>query len=118
MFGEITRKGAPVEKFNKLPNYIDGLKHYVIKDVVRNNLLTKCKDGRNWKRDLQTKWAGYKSVRYRNFKGSTFRPKKECLYHKEYQNEIIFTSLEMEFDFSAKFVVPKVLASSVPQENM
>ena len=42
---------------------------------------------RNWKRDSQTKWAGYKSVRYRNCKRSAFFPNKECLYYKEYQNE-------------------------------
>ena len=46
IFGEITCKGNSVEKANKLPNDIDGLKHYVIKDEIRNNLLTKCKDGR------------------------------------------------------------------------
>ena len=87
IFGEITWKGVPVEKVNELPNDIDGLKHYVIKDEFRNNLLTKCKDGRNWRRDSQTKWAGYRSVRYRKCNGLAFCPNKECLYYKEYQNE-------------------------------
>ena len=81
IFGEITWKGVPVEKVNKLPNDIDGLKHYVIKDELRNNLL------RNRKRDSQTKWAGYRSVQHRNCKGSAFFPNKECFYYKEYQNE-------------------------------
>ena len=52
--------------------------------------MTKCKYGRNWKRDFQTKRPGYKSVRYRNCKGSAFCPIKECLYYKEYQNENYF----------------------------
>ena len=47
IFGEITWKGVLVEKVSKLPNDIDGLKHCVIQDEIRNNLLTKCKDGRN-----------------------------------------------------------------------
>ena len=87
IFGEITWKSVPVEKLNKLPNDIDRLKHYGIKDKLQNNLLKKCNDGRNWKRDSQTKWAGYISVQYRNCKGSEFCPNKECLYYKEYQNE-------------------------------
>ena len=90
IFGEITWKGVPVEKDNKLPNDMDGLKHYVIKDELQNNLLTKCKDGRNWKRDPQTKRAGYRSVRYQNCKRSSFCPNKECLCYKEYQNENYF----------------------------
>ena len=49
--------------------------------------MTKCKDGRNWKRDSQTKWAGYRSVQYQNCMGLSFCPNKECLYYKEYQNE-------------------------------
>ena len=36
--GEITWTGVPVKKVNKLLNGIDGLKHYVIKDELRNNL--------------------------------------------------------------------------------
>ena len=87
IFGEITWKGVPVGRANNLPNEMDGLKYYVIKDQVRNNLWTKCKDRRNLKRDFQKRWAGYKSVCYRNCKGLTFCPKKECLYYKEYQNE-------------------------------
>ena len=79
-----------MSQLNKLPNDIAGLKHYVIKDELRNNLLTKCKDGRNWKRDSQTKRAGYRSVRYQNCKRSSFCPNKECLCYKEYQNENYF----------------------------
>ena len=40
IFGEITWKGVPVEKVTKLPKDINGLKHHVIKDESRNNLLT------------------------------------------------------------------------------
>ena len=40
IFGEITWKGVPVEKVTELPKDINGLKHYVIKDESRNNLLT------------------------------------------------------------------------------
>ena len=70
--GESTWEDVPCEKVEKIPNDVDGLKHYVVKDKSRSSLLAKCKDGRKWKRDSCTKWSGYDSVRYQNCAGSFY----------------------------------------------
>ena len=53
----------PCEKFEKIPNDVDDLKHYVVKDESRSSILAKYKGGRKWKSDPCTKWSGYDSVR-------------------------------------------------------
>ena len=84
IYGESTWKDVPCEKVKKIPNNVDGLKHYVVKDKSRSSLLAKCKDGRKWKRDSCTKWSGYDSVRYQNCAGSFYCPNVDCYYFQEY----------------------------------
>ena len=56
----------PVEVVKALPYDIDGIKVYNVKADSRLELLEAIKDGRKWKRDSRTDWAGYSSVRYKD----------------------------------------------------
>ena len=102
IFGEITCKGNSVEKANKLPNDIDGLKHYVIKDEIRNNLLTKCKDRR---KKMTRKQSGLVVTVYsiKTARDRHFAPTKNVCTTKNTRMKISFTSVKMDF---AGFVVP------------
>ena len=80
IYGESTWKDVPCEKVETIPNDVDGLKHYVVKDKSRSSLLAKCRDGRKWKRDSCTKWSGYDSVRYLNSEGSFYCPNVDFYY--------------------------------------
>lgn len=55
------------EKVSRLPNDIDGLVKYHIKN--ENLSYNATHDGRNWKHDSRTTWSGYKTVWYRDCRG-------------------------------------------------
>ena len=83
----------PCQKVETIPNDVDGLKHYVVKDKLRSSLLAKCRDGMKWKRDFCTKWSGYDSVRYQNSAGSFYCPNVDFYY----------------FHYMIKRIVPKLI---------
>ena len=77
----------PCEKFEKIPNDVDDLKHYVVKDESRSSILAKYKGGRKWKSDPCTKWSGYDSVRYQNCAEYFYCPSVDCYHLQEYDQE-------------------------------
>ena len=87
IYDESAWKDVPCEKVGKVPNGIDRLKHYVVKDKSRSSLLAKCKDSRKWKRGSCSKWSGYDSAHCQNCAGSLYCPNVDCYYLQEYDQE-------------------------------
>ena len=72
--------GVKIEKVNRVPDKIDGLKCY----ELTNDNVDNTRDGRRWKKASESQWNGYESVRFRDCWGS-FRCKNEaCAFKKEY----------------------------------
>ena len=69
VYGKKAWKGTTVEKVNRVPHNIDGKCVYRIVTKTHELLLERCVDGRPWKKDTQTKWSGYETVRVKNCKG-------------------------------------------------
>ena len=92
IYGEITWKDVPFEKVEKIPNDVDGLKHYIFKDKSRSSLLAKYKDGTKLTRDSYTKWPAYDRVRYQNCAGSFYCPSIGFYYLQEYDQENCWNS--------------------------
>ena len=84
VYGKETWSGHKREKVDKIPYNIDGKCCYSVKGSNRQDLLTKCRDGRPWAQDSRSKWSGYSSVRYRNCAGSLSCPNPGCLFLLQY----------------------------------
>ncbi len=69
-----------VEKVDRVPAGVDGLKCY----QITNEDKASTNDGRRWKKASQTQWSGYESVRYRVCWGSYQCGNEACDFKKEY----------------------------------
>eukprot|EP00112_Aurelia_sp_Birch-Aquarium-sp1_P005421 Seg1616.2 transcript_id=Seg1616.2/GoldUCD/mRNA.D3Y31 product="hypothetical protein" protein_id=Seg1616.2/GoldUCD/D3Y31 len=78
---------CPLQTVDEVPNNIDKLSCYSLHSNSRGELLDKCRDGRPWKHDTRTKWAGYDTVRYKNCNGMPLCPNSECLFKREFGTE-------------------------------
>ena len=67
-----------------IPYDIDGRKIYTV-NGNRDQVMKRCKDGRNWKPDSRTSWAGYFTVRYRDCRGTSTCPNSTCNFLMEYK---------------------------------
>ena len=63
-----------IEKVDRVPVDIDGLKHYKVKHENRSTLLAKSRDGRKKKKDSHTNWKNFETVRYKDCNGSLYCP--------------------------------------------
>lgn len=83
------------EKVDELPNGIDGLSCFKIKNVVDVKARRKAlsSDGRRWSKDSSTGWAEYGDMRFANCRGSQVCTNDECSYKIEYGvvNKLQFT---------------------------
>ena len=80
-------KKVTMQTIERIPHDIDNVVSYSVKSNSRISLLGKCRDGRPWKPDSRTNWAGYESTRYRNCGGSLVCPNNDCPYKKELKSE-------------------------------
>ena len=95
--------GVPIQKVKKLPEGINGLCCYRISCDINDvkSRVASLKDGRSWKKDSRTEWAGYGRVRYANCKGSYRYANNNCMYLVEYGQRVDTMKREM---FSQKSV--------------
>lgn len=77
-------KDVPVIEVNELPEGIDGLVAFELKDVAAEDLHNALKDGRKWNKNCPSKWSGHTRVRYANCKGSYACTFSDCPYMVEY----------------------------------
>uniref|UniRef100_A0A7M5VBJ9 OTU domain-containing protein n=2 Tax=Clytia hemisphaerica TaxID=252671 RepID=A0A7M5VBJ9_9CNID len=76
-------EGKSVNEVPNIPYDIDDIKVYHVQSS--DGLLPqKLRDGRNWKPDSRTSWAGYKSVRYRECRGGFTCSNPSCPYVKKF----------------------------------
>ena len=75
-----------MQSVGRLPNDMDGLVAYKIKADDRKVLLQRCRDGRRWKKDSETKWVNYEKVRYKSCSGSFECPNLDCEHRKSTGN--------------------------------
>ena len=75
---------VPIIQAKELPEGIDGLVAFEMKDMPTENLKNALKDGRKWNKDCPSKWKGHKRVRYANCKGSYVCQFSDCPYMLEY----------------------------------
>jgi hypothetical protein len=77
---------VPIQEVGKLPEGINGVCCYRILCDIKDTKarLAALKDGRSWKKDTRTDWAGYGRVRYANCKGSYKCANSKCMYLVEY----------------------------------
>ena len=68
------------QKVSSIPRDINGHVAFAIHAENRADLLQKCRDGYSWKKDSQTEWKGYHSVRYRDCAGFKECESYECTY--------------------------------------
>ena len=87
VYGKQSWNGLLRGEVDKIPNDIDGKCAFSIKAPSRTVLLEQCTDGRPWRKDTRTKWAGYESVRYKNCEGLLRCPNVDCAYMKEFGDE-------------------------------
>ena len=77
--------GVHRETVHQLPEEIDGEKVYKIKDLEnKSKIYQALKDGRRWKKDCPTSWAGHARVRYADCKGSNKCVNSNCPFKVEY----------------------------------
>ena len=78
VYGKQRWKRMKRTRIDRVPYDINGKCAYSIKARSRSLLLERCKDGRPWKKNTRTKWAGYERVRYKDCKGSLRCPNVDC----------------------------------------
>ncbi|XP_066927735.1 uncharacterized protein [Clytia hemisphaerica] len=76
----------PEQIVEEIPLDIDGLQVYRVIASERSEFSAKLKDGRHWKKDSRTEWAGFKSVRYRDCLGGYSCPNTDCFYFLEFKH--------------------------------
>ena len=68
-----------------MPEDVDGKKVYKTKDLEnKSKIYQALKDGRKWKKDYLTSWAGHARVRYADCKGSNECVNANCPFKVEY----------------------------------
>ena len=72
--------GVKIEKVNRVPDKIDGLKCY----KLTNDNVDNTRDGRRWKKASESQWNGYESVRFRDCWGSHRCKNEACAFKEEY----------------------------------
>ncbi len=106
----------PIQEVQRLPEGINGLCCYRIpcdmKDIKSRVALLK--DGRCWKKDSRTEWAGHGRVRYANCKGSYKCANNNCMYHVEYGvvNSVQFKKIDGQQVCSLCNAVPEFIPCS------
>ena len=78
-------ENVEVEEVDHIPEDIDGLAVYKIKLSEPNanrSCMSVAKDGRSWKKDSETEWAGFNKVRYSNGTGSYVCTNPMCDFKK------------------------------------
>ena len=73
-------ESIPFQNVNELPEGIDGLCRFNVRNVEGLSL----KDGRKWKKDSRTEWQGFGRVRYANCFGSYKCSNEKCIYKVNY----------------------------------
>ncbi|XP_066924611.1 uncharacterized protein [Clytia hemisphaerica] len=74
------------QEVDNIPYNIDGLCIYKVKADKRSEIHEKLHDGRRWKRDSRTTWAGFESVRYRDCSGGYTCPNTDCPFFIEFKH--------------------------------
>lgn len=82
--GQFLWRKNSMEKVERIPADINGLKVYEIKKPESGSYCSLLKDGRSWKKDSETQWKGYNRVRYSNCRGSFECQNAQCDFKKEY----------------------------------
>jgi len=78
-------EGVYKEIVDQLPEDIDGKKVYEIKGLENKSKVSQTlKDGRKWKKDCPTSWAGHARVRYADCKGSNKCVNMNCPFKVQY----------------------------------
>ena len=72
------------EQVEKLPEGINGVKVFVVKNVDKKKTVETLKDGRRWKKNCPTRWQGHSKVRYSDCKGSYLCENRKCPYRLEF----------------------------------
>lgn len=73
-----------IVQVKELPEGINDLVAFELKDVPAEDLKNALKDGRKWNKDCPSKWTGHKRVRYANCKGSYVCQFSDCPCMVEY----------------------------------
>ena len=106
----------PIQKVKKLPEGINGLCCYRISCDINDvkSRVASLKDGRRWKKDSRTEWAGYGRVRYANCKGSYRCANNNCMYLVEYGvvNSVQFKKIDGQLVCSLCHSIPEFLPCS------
>ena len=79
-------KNVNKENVKELPHGIDGLSHFLIKNIIDVKAQRKAlsSDGRRWSKDSSTRWAEYGDMRFANCRGSYVCRNEACPYKIEY----------------------------------
>ena len=72
------------EQVDKLPEGINGVRVYVIKNVDKKKTMETLKVGRRWTKNCPSRWQGHSKIRYADCKGSYLCKNKKCPYRLEF----------------------------------
>ena len=72
------------EQVDKLPEGIDGVRVFVIKNLDGKKTIEALKDGRRWKKNCPTRWQGHPKTRYADCRGSYLCENQKCLFRLEF----------------------------------
>ena len=72
------------EQVDKLPEGINGVRVFVIKNLDGKKAIEALKDGRRWKKNCPTRWQGHPKTRYADCRGSYLCENQKCPFRLEF----------------------------------